>query len=309
MRLGRQFDGAARDALLVRFRPLRELLDRVPVAVAGREVHPRVRSGRVLAQDLFDQADPLEEERPVDRRQQPHRRDDVADRELAGRLALVLDPEHLFGRVALGLERALQRQPSRRGRRGLIAQPVKELDDERCGQTAAALSFVVQHLADDALGLSRAGAQLHAPGARAIAAAARRDDIGSEPAQLLDERQPQHDRNGPDLADRQRRGALVRGREIDERLQVEPTGGVRDELARERVDARITGERAIGQLGQLQVVAARQVLPDLADLILHDMVVVAQPVFRPDGRRVLRDRHRQEPVGVVELLCACIEPR
>ena len=184
---------------------------------------------------------------------------------------------------------------------------MEQLDDERRRQAAARFGLVAQHLVDDAFGLARAGAQLHAPLARAVAAAARRDDIGREPAQLFDERQAQHDRDGPDFADGQRRDPLIRGREVDERLQVEPARGVRDELAREGVDARIAGERAVGQLGQLQVVVARQVLPDLADLILHDVVVVPQPVFRPDRRRVLRDGRRQESIRVVELLRARIE--
>ena len=232
-----------------------------------------------------------------------------ADRQLPRGLALVLDAQHLVRRVALAFERALQRVPRRRGRRRLIAQPVQQLDDERRRQTAARCGLVAQHLVDgdDALGLARAGVQLDAPRARAIAAAARRHDIGREPAQLFDERQAQHDRDGPDFADGQRRGPLVGGGEVDERLEIEPARGVRDELAREGVDARIAGERSVGQLGQLEVVLARKVLANLANLILHDVVVVPQPVFRPDRRRVLRDRRRQESIRVVELLRARVE--
>ena len=265
LRVGCQFHRAARDVLLRRLGATGELLDGVAVAVARREIHARVRARGIFAEDLLDQADALEEDRPLDRRQQPHRRDDVRDRQLAGGLALVLDAQHLFRGVVLGFERALQRVPRRRGRRRLIAQPVEQLDDERRREPAARGRFVAQHLVDDAIGLARAGVQLHAPLARAVAAAARRDDIGGEAAQLLDQRQAQHDRDGPDFADGQRRDALIRGRKVDERLQVEPARGVRDELARERVDARIAGQRTVGQLGQLQVVVPRQVLTDLAE--------------------------------------------
>ena len=45
---------------------------------------------------------------------------------------------------------------------------------------------------------------------------------------------------------------------------------------------RIAGERAIAQLGQLAVVARRQIGADLADLLLDQMVIVEQPF---GGRR------------------------
>ena len=80
-------------------------------------------------------------ERPVDRRQQPHARDHVADGELVGRFALMLDAQQLFGRIALRLERALQRLPGGGRRRGLVAQPLHQLDDERRGQSAVRLDF------------------------------------------------------------------------------------------------------------------------------------------------------------------------
>ena len=86
--------------------------------------------------------------------------------------------------------------------------------------------------------------------------------------------------------------ALIRGGEVDERLEIETAGGVCDQLARERVDARVSGERTVGELRQLEVVLSRKVLANLADLILDDVMVVAQPVFRADCRRVLRDGRR-----------------
>ena len=101
--------------------------------------------------------------------------------------------------------------------------------------------------------------------------------------------------------------ALIRGREIDERLQIEAARGVGDELARERVDTRISRQGTVGELGKFQIVLARQVLPDLADLILDDVVIVPEPVLRSDGRRPLRDGCRQEAVRIVELLSALVE--
>ena len=54
--------------------------------------------------------------------------------------------------------------------------------------------------------------------------------------------------------------------------------GVRDQRDRQLVDARIAGERSAGELRQLAVVAARQALAHLADVLLDDVEVVEQPL-------------------------------
>ena len=287
----------------------RQLLDGVAVAVARREVHSRVSARRILAKNLLDLADPLEEERPVDRRQQPHRRDDVADGELAGGLALMLDAEHLFGGIVLRFECALQGMPRRRGRGWLIAEPVEQLDDEGGREPAARCRFVAQHLVDDVFRLAVAGRELHAPRARPVPAAARRDHFSGQSAQLFDQPEPQHDRDRPDLSDGQRRRALIRGGEVDERLEIETAGCVCDQFARERVDAWISGERTVRELWQLEVVLSRKVLANFADLVLNDVMVIAQPVFRADCRRVLGDGPGQESIRIVELLRGIVQAR
>ena len=145
----RELHGAPGDVGFRLARALRQLLDRVPVPIAGRKVHLRVRAGGILPQDLLDQADALEEQRPVDRGQQPHARDDVADGELIGGAPLMLGAQHLFRRVALNLERPLQRAPrGRRGRR-LVAQPMQELDDERSRQPAVRSDLAPEQPVDD----------------------------------------------------------------------------------------------------------------------------------------------------------------
>jgi hypothetical protein len=146
------------------------------------------------------------------------------------------------------------------------------------------------------------------PRARALAAVAGVHDALGEPVQLFDEREADHDRDRPRLADRQLRRTLVRGREVDDRLEVQPPGRVRDQLAREDVYARVAFERTIGQLRQLEVVPTGQVLADLADLILDDVVVVTQPLFSADRLRVFARRRREKQVGVVETVGAAVEP-
>ena len=49
---------------------------------------------------------------------------------------------------------------------------------------------------------------------------------------------------------------------------------------RDAEDARIADERPGGELGQLPIEARRQIVLDLADLLLHQMVVVDQPFRR-----------------------------
>ncbi len=249
-----QCHSAAGDVLFRHLGAARQLLDGMAVAVARREVHSRVSARRILAKNLLDLADTLEEDRPVDRRQQPHRRDDVADGELTGGLALMLDAEHLFGGIVLRFECALQGMPRRRGRGRLIAEPVEQFDDEGGREPAARCRFVAQHLVDDVFRLAVAGRELHAPRARAVAAAARRDHFSGQSPQLFDQPEPQHDRDRPDLSDGQRRRALIRGGEVDERLEIETAGRVCDQFARERVDAWISGERTVRELWQLEIV-------------------------------------------------------
>src|SRR5262245_14604364 len=60
LRVARHRDGQPRDVRLGFARALRQLLDRVSVAIARRKVHRRIRPRRVVAEDPFDDADTLE---------------------------------------------------------------------------------------------------------------------------------------------------------------------------------------------------------------------------------------------------------
>src|SRR5262245_59013590 len=70
----------------------------------------------------------------------------------------------------------------------------------------------------------------------------------------------------------------------------------------------MSGELAVGQFRQLSVVPPRQVLPYSADLILDDVMVVAEPVFR--GNRLRGSgRRREKVVGFVEQPRAFVQDR
>ena len=78
---------------------------------------------------------------------------------------------------------------------------------------------------------------------------------------------------------------------------------------REQIDARVSLAWPIRELGQLEVILARQMLADVADLVLHDVMIVAQPFLGTDGRLVRARRGRQKKIGGVQLLAARFELR
>ena len=65
-----------------------------------------------------------------------------------------------------------------------------------------------------------------------------RGDARRDATQVLDQREPQHDRNRPQLAQQQRLDRLVGGNEAHQRAATDRAVAVRDELQREVIDAR-----------------------------------------------------------------------
>ena len=96
-------------------------------------------------------------------------------------------------------------------------------------------------------------------------------------------------RDRPELADRQRLHVLVGAHEAAQHLGVEVAVGVGDEGPGEAEHARIAGERTVGQLRQLPIVAGRQIGADFANLPFDEVIVVDQPL---GGRRDARGAHR-----------------
>ena len=76
----------------------REFLDRVPIAVAGREIHPAIYAAGIFAQRSFDQAHGLDKLAPVHRAQDTEAADAVAHRDLVRCLLLVLGLHQMVDR-------------------------------------------------------------------------------------------------------------------------------------------------------------------------------------------------------------------
>jgi len=169
-------------------------------------------------------------------------------------------------------------EPYKRGRgaRILVAQPMQQLDHERRRQRHA-----VQLVQDFRHGFSAACARTEQPVGEAVGLLAdgppARNQVGRTP-QVLDQHDSQRDGDGPELADRKRLHALVRADEPGKQLRVEATVRVGDECPGDPEHAWISGQRTLCKLGQLSVIARRQVVADLADLRLDDVVIVDQPL-------------------------------
>ena len=119
-------------------------------------------------------------------------------------------------------------------------------------------------------------------------------DPGADAAQVLDQRQPQHDRNRPQLAQLERRHRLVGRHEAGKALRVDPAVAVRDRLERDVVDARQPGGGPVRQARQLAAVPLGQVPLGRADLLFDQVEVVEQPFRGGRDAAVRRDRRRQQ---------------
>ncbi|MNM56944.1 hypothetical protein D3C81_681280 [compost metagenome] len=69
----------------------RQLFDDVPIVIAAGEVHGRIHRSWVLPEDLLDMAQVLDEQPPVNGREQPQAADAVADGHLVDGLLLRIE--------------------------------------------------------------------------------------------------------------------------------------------------------------------------------------------------------------------------
>ena len=270
---------------------LGEFLHRLPVAVAALEVHLAVRRGGVPPQDLLDEADALEEERPVQRRAEPEAGDRVAHRDLRGGLGLVFRPDHVFGGHPLGGEPLLHGRAHRRHQGAVLAHPLQEAYDERG----------LEGVGEGGHGAGGAGAGdlvEVAVGREARLAGCER--LLRQAPQVLDQRDLEHAGPGPQLADGQGGHGLVGGHEPHQLHAIEAPVGVADQLQRHRVDARHARHFAGRQLGEPAVIPARQVVPHAAELRLDQVGVVEVPFGGGGEELAAVDVVRQDAIGVAE---------
>ncbi len=200
----------------------------------------------------------------------------------------MLDTNDVVGCRPLYLQPLIEPAQGRSHRAILLAKPLDELHGEGSDQRVAFESREAQRRRRD--GTVRADAeQLVSEDVGLLARRAPANNALRQAPKILDEHDAQRDRHCPQLADRQRLHALVGTHEPPERFGIESAIGVRNERPGDSVDARIAGERPLGQLGQLPIEPGRQVVADLAQLLVHDVEVVDEPFRRRRDRALLAD--------------------
>ncbi len=261
---------------------LGDLLHYVTVAIPGGKIHLAVDSARILTQYLLDNAHRLDELAPVHRPQKSEAADAVADGNLIGGLLLVLRLHQLLNRQA-GLGEPLLNPGERQGQSGALSlQPAGQFGDKRTHQRRARPRHIRDHenqVLRVFLGDLR---HLVRPVVGAVSVGPVGGDPGSNAAEILDQGQAQHDRDGPQFAQLQGGHRLVGGYETAETFRIDPSIAVRDRLQRDVIHARKPGRWAVQQARQFPAVTLGQVSLGRANLFFDQIEVVEQPF---PGRR------------------------
>ena len=193
-------------------------------------------------------------------------------------LAVMLIEHDCVGRRSRRRQAILEPRECGRGRGILVAQSVQQLDGQRARQrhVVPRLQYFQQRFGCKSMDAEQSISQL----IRALALRTVVNDPLRRASQVLHQHDPQRDGDGPQLADRERLHPLVGTHEPAQQLRIEAAVRVGDEGPDHPEDARISRERAAGELWQLPIVSGREVVADRPDLVLDHVVVVHQPLGR-----------------------------
>ena len=283
---------------LVEAAPLGNTFDLVTVHVASRKIHVLVNMGRIFAQGLFDQAHPFEKSFPVESAQQLHTGDHVADRHLIGRQPLLFLARQIVDRVDLqaqSLGHLCQANPPLFRIR--FAQPIHQVHQQHRMRGSRSrrgwLRLTSPPRLDQPLGMPPMFP--------------RRQNMAAQSPQVFYQHQPQHDRDGPDLAAGERRDALVGLDEARNELVIETAVGMHHQLVGQFIDPGKTGPGAFLELGELVIEPTRKVLADLAELFLDDVVIIEHPFGSRSDRLPVPRRLRDRPVSCCDKTAVALE--
>jgi len=255
-----------------------EFFDLGAVAVAGAEIHQRMDAGGIAPQDGLGGAQGFDELLPVHGGERAHAGDGVAGGDVVGGLGLVFAllgvidglavlGEFLFDPVESQAEGGIdavdvgdQLRDKRRGEGGGGADEIAEGGDE--------LARIGFDDLEEAIGPDEGGVAL---------AAAPGDALGDE-VEVFDQRQPQHDGDGPEFAEGEGMDGLVGADEMRKVVGVHLAVAVADEFHDDIVDAGKSPAGPGGQAGQFAAVARREVDAGQFDLLLDQVIVVEQPL-------------------------------
>jgi hypothetical protein len=117
------------------------------------------------------------------------------------------------------------------------------------------------------------------------------------------------DGHGPELADAERLDALVGTHEALKRLQLEPAVGVGHIGPGEAIDPGASREVARRDLRQPAVVAPREVVSDLPELLVDDVEVVEEPLLGERDLALRPDCLDDAVIGVEKCAPVVADPR
>ena len=241
--------------------------------------------------------------------EKPQAIDAVADRNLVGRLSLSFGTHQLFGRQALIGQAMLEPAIGKGEVRILPLQVARQLRQKRAGKRRIGAGHVGQH--QDQVGRLLLDDADHALGpiAGQIAVAACRGDSNGDAPQILDQRQPQHQRQRPQLAQLERLDRLIGGDEAIEAGGIDAAIDMGNQLQGDAIGARKAGGRAARQTRQFAAVGRGKQPPDGADLLFDQVEIVEQPFGGRLDAAALIGRRRHEIVGLDQHTLVFVEPR
>ena len=160
----------------------------------------------------------------------------------------MLDADDVVGRRPLSFQPLVEPEQCRGDGTILLPQPLDELHRER-GDQWVALEPPEAHCRRHDGTVGADAQQLVRQAVGLLACRAPANDALRQTPKILDEHNAQRDRHRPQLAHGQRLHVLVSTHEPPERFGVEPAVGMGHERPGDSVDAWITGERPVDQLG------------------------------------------------------------
>ncbi len=168
-------------------------------------------------------------------------------------------------------------QGKRQGRT-LPLQPPDEFRYERRRHRGFGARHVGNHQ-NEALGILSCNLyDLIRPGVGKVTVHPAGGDVHPDAAKILDQRQPQHDRDGPQFSQLEIGDRLVGCDETPETLGIDPAISVGDRLQGDVINPRKAGGRASREQRQFAAVALGKMALGRADLLLDQVEIIVQPL-------------------------------
>jgi hypothetical protein len=276
-RLGGQKDRSA-DHLFLGGRAVgRNIFDGMAAAVAGFKFLGGIGADWVAPEHLFSQAEALDELAPVHGAQEAQAVDVVDDGHPARSLVLAIGHEDLVGGQPLVRQLVLDpAQDDLEGRTPSLEFAVEFLNEGGAHRRLRAVQVREDLKKAPRLGLGRPDDALGPSEGQVPVTLAQGDETGDAP-QVLDQRQPQHDRKGPEFAEFERSHGLVGGEETRSALGVDAAVDVGDEFEGQVVDPRTALGSLVQEPGQPADIGARQMQAGDANLLFEEVEIIDEP--------------------------------